>query len=70
MSRELPEYRDVVEELIETFGPKIYITFAELGKAEGCDPRTCAKRYGVDPGQKGIDRAVLARRKCMLAAMK
>ena len=61
------EYYDVMEELIQIFGNKTFITFAELGRAEGCDPRTAAKRYGAPPGAKGIDRAILARRKCDMA---
>lgn len=67
MAKEYAEYRDVMQELIEIFGQKTFITSAELARAEGCDPRTVNKRYGIPKEAKGIDRAVLARRKCQMA---
>lgn len=67
MSREFDEYRFVIADLKETFGERAWITSAELARHEGCDVRTVNKRYGIPKGVNGIDRNVLARRKCLLA---
>lgn len=67
MSKELEEYRFVVADLREAFGDRAWITSAELAKYEGCDVRTVNKRYGIPKGANGIDRSILARRKCLLA---
>lgn len=66
MAREYEEFRFVLADLKETF-PNTWITLGELAAAEGKDPRTIRKRYGIPAGVNGIDRAVLARRKCQLA---
>ena len=67
MAREFSEYRDVLADLIETFGDKAWITNAELARYEQCDVRTIKKRYGIPDGVNGINRNVLARRICQLA---
>ena len=67
MAKEYDEYRDVLQELIDVFGEKTFITSAELARAEGCEVSTVNKRYGIPKGQNGIDRAILARRKCQMA---
>lgn len=67
MSRERDDYRVVVEDLKQTFGEKAWITSAELARYEGCDARTVNRRYGIPKGVNGIDRNILARRKCQMA---
>lgn len=66
MGREYDEFRYVLTSLSEIF-PNTWVTIGELAKAEGKDPRTIRRRYGIPAGQQGIDRAVLARRKCRMA---
>ena len=66
MAREYDEFRYVLASIKEDF-PNTWVDLGELAKAEGKDPRTIRKRYGIPKGQNGIDRAVLARRKCQLA---
>ena len=70
MAREYDEYRFVLADLKERFEDRSFIGCSELAKAEGCDVRTVKRRYGIPYGQRGIDRAVLARRKCELAHLK
>ena len=68
MSREHEHYRDVLEELCEVFGAdRTFISSVELAKAEGCCVRTVNSRYGIPSGAGGIDRAILAKRKCQMA---
>ena len=67
MAREFDEYRLVLESLSESFGNRAWITSAELARYEGCDVRTVNKRYGIPKGANGIDRSILARRKCLMA---
>lgn len=63
---EFDEYRYVLAELKEAFGDRAWIKTAELARYEGCDKRTVKARYGIPKGVEGIDRTILARRKCML----
>lgn len=63
---EYAEYRFVYQSLHEHFG-KGWITVKELAAYDGCDPRTAKSRYSIGNGAKGIDIAVLAKRKCALA---
>lgn len=67
MANEFDEYRWVLRDLNEAFGGRAWITTAELARYEGSDKRTIKKRYGIPNGVNGIDRSVLARRKCRLA---
>lgn len=67
MAREYEEYRDVLADLKASFGDKGWIKVSELARYDGSDARTVRRRYSIPPGIDGIDRAVLARRKCMLA---
>lgn len=67
MSAEYDEYRYVLEDLKAAFGDRAWIKLGELAAYEGCDPRTTRARYGIPKGAGGIDRSVLARRKCRLA---
>ena len=67
MAMEYPEYRDVLEQLNLVFGPKNWISTAEVAEYDGCCVRTIKKRYGIRKGVGGIDKAVLARKKCELA---
>ena len=67
MAREFEEYRDVLSDLIESFGDKAWITAAELARYDQCCVRTVKKRYGIPNGVDGINRNVLTRRNCRLA---
>lgn len=67
MAKEYEEYRDVLADLREAFGDKAWIKVSELARYDGSDPSTIHKRYNIPKGVDGIDRAVLARRKCALA---
>lgn len=48
MGREYDEFRYVLSDLKETFADS-WITIGDLAKAEGQDPRTVRKRYGIRP---------------------
>ena len=63
---EYAEYRLVYQSLKEHFG-KGWLSVIEIAEYDGCDPRTAKKRYSIPKGAKGIDIAVLAKRKCALA---
>lgn len=68
MSREYPEYRDVLEDIMRTFGDKSWITLDELKQYDGSGcTRTIKRRYGIPKGITGINRNVLARRICQIA---
>lgn len=67
MAREFPEYRLVLEHLIELYGSNAWVTVTQLAEVERCDPRTIRKRYSITKGVNGIDIAILAARKCRLA---
>lgn len=64
---EFDEFRYVLSDLKETYGDKSWITLKELCEHEGINIKTAKKRYKIPKGAGGIDRAVLARRKCLLA---
>lgn len=70
MAREYLEYRDVLADLKETYNDMTFIPCKLLAEKEGCDVRTVKSRYGIPSGQRGIDRAVLARRKCQIASVR
>ena len=65
--KEHDEYRCVLADLKDAFGNRAWITSAELAKYEGSDVRTVNKRYGIPKGANGIDRSILAQRKCRMA---
>lgn len=64
MPRELPEYRDVLEDLIKRFGDKAFITLGEIAEYDGVCTKTARKRYHIPKGEYGLNRCVLARRMC------
>lgn len=68
MSRENENYRDVLEDLKKVFGDdRTFISSVDLARAEGCCVRTVNRRYGIPAGAGGIDRVILAKRKCQMA---
>ena len=67
MAKEYAEYRDVLADLIKTFGDKAWITIEDLKQYDNSCTRTLKKRYGIPKGINGINRSVLARRICQLA---
>ena len=67
MPREYPEYRDVLEGLLEAFPNGAMVKVADLARYDGLDPRTVRKLYNIKSGAPCIDIRVLARKKCQLA---
>lgn len=62
MSREKPEYRDILETVLAANDGKLLVTQKRAAEILGIDPRTAKTRYGVD--KNGIAAAALARRMC------
>ena len=61
-------YRDVMADLIATFGQGAWITISPIAQYDGnVDVRTIRKRYGIPKHVKGMNRAMLARKICELA---
>lgn len=65
--RELPYFRDVMEDLTEKIGESSWVTITQLSRYDRCDPRTARKRYGIPDGVTGINKRVLAHKICELA---
>ena len=65
--RELPYYRDVMQDLTEHIGSGAWIPIMKLAEYDHCDPRTARKRYGIPDDAKGINKCVLAHKICELA---
>ena len=60
---ELPGYREVYADLTEHFGQGAWISIKDIAEYDNADPRTVCKRYGIPKGAKGINKAILARKK-------
>ena len=64
---ELPGYREVYADLTARFGQGAWITLNQVAEYDHSDPRTVRKRYGIQKGARGINKASLARKICELA---
>lgn len=62
MSREKPEYRDILETILTANDGKLVVKQKTAAEILGIDPRTAKKKYGI--GKDGIAAALLARRMC------
>lgn len=70
MAKEFEDFRFVLNNLNEVYEGKQFITIKELCEKERCDPKTAKRRYNIPVGARGIDVAVLARKKCAMAGGK
>ena len=62
MSREKPEYRDILETVLKANDGKLLVSQKKAAEILGICTRTAKSRYGV--GRDGIAAAKLARRMC------
>lgn len=68
MAKEFDEFRWVLASLREQYQTD-FIKVSQIAEKECCDPKTVHRRYGIPGKTNGIDIAVLARRKCLMASM-